>query len=391
MRTTTKPLVICVDDEPQVLEAIKLNVRQKFELLTATSGQQGLQLLHENRTPAVVLSDMRMPGMNGAEFLSQVRAISPDTVRMLLTGHWEVGDTVAAINEGQIFRFLTKPCSAADLLQAIRDGVAQYDLKYAEKVLLEQTLLGSVTAMMDMLSITNPVVFGQATRIRRLCTKIAHHVSPTHLWKLEVASLMSRMGWVALPGELVSKLNHGDDISVAENESVNRANELSEQLVRRIPRLDEIAEIIRGSDVAWSGRKRRHRDAAVEDISDKAQILRIATAFDALTSSGLTDQVAIESLRTPEGQFAPSVLDALDQILSQSAKDSRNVVEVSINQLDVGMSLLEDLTLTNGRLLAVNGYEITESFKERLTNFHDSIDKEKVMVVLNDPAATAGD
>ena len=103
--------ILCVDDEPRVLEGLKLTLRRGFNVATATNGAEGLAVLQQMDGAAVVISDMRMPGMNGAVFLAKVRALWPDCTRLLLTGEPGRDAVVAAVNEGQIFRFLTKPCA----------------------------------------------------------------------------------------------------------------------------------------------------------------------------------------------------------------------------------------------------------------------------------------
>ena len=109
-RTEQRPKVLCVDDEPRVLEGLSLHLRRMYEVEVATSGNAGLAVLERDKTFAVVISDMRMPGMNGAVFLSRSREIAPDAVRMLLTGQTDMTSAVQAVNVGQIFKFLTKPC-----------------------------------------------------------------------------------------------------------------------------------------------------------------------------------------------------------------------------------------------------------------------------------------
>src|ERR1700733_13680361 len=142
--------VLFVDDEPQVLEGIQRALRKQVDLQTAAGGAEGLRLLSEAGPFALVISDMRMPIMNGAQFLAKVRVQSPETVRMILSGQADLQATIAAVNEGHIYRFLSKPCPADQLLAAIADGLKQYRLLTAEKVLLEQTLSGCVTMLIDI-------------------------------------------------------------------------------------------------------------------------------------------------------------------------------------------------------------------------------------------------
>jgi DNA-binding NtrC family response regulator len=118
--------ILFVDDDRGVLDGLERVLHGEFEVETALSGTEGLATIHLFGPFAVVISDMRMPGLDGAEFLARVRELSPLTVRMLLTGHKDLKHAVAAVNDGQIFHYLTKPCSKEEMVSAIRLGLAQY-------------------------------------------------------------------------------------------------------------------------------------------------------------------------------------------------------------------------------------------------------------------------
>src|ERR1700719_1967219 len=133
MRPAT-PSILCVDDEARVLDGLKLTLRRGFEVLTATSGAEGLAMLKRMAGAAVVISDMRMPGMDGAAFLTQVKEQWPESTRLLLTGEAGCDAAVAAVNEGQIFRFLTKPCTPEKLIAAVEAAVRHHQLIMAEKI-----------------------------------------------------------------------------------------------------------------------------------------------------------------------------------------------------------------------------------------------------------------
>ena len=130
--------ILFVDDEAAVLEAIRRMLHSTFTLQTATSGGEGLMTLERDGPFAVVVSDMRMPGMNGAEFLARVRQKAPSTVRMLLTGHADLHTAIDAVNRGQILHFLTKPCPRTVLVAAINSGLDQYRIDIEEKELSRQ-------------------------------------------------------------------------------------------------------------------------------------------------------------------------------------------------------------------------------------------------------------
>jgi DNA-binding NtrC family response regulator len=154
--------VLCVDDEPKILEGVALHLRRHYRISMATSGTEGLAIVGGSDPPAVVVSDMRMPEMDGATFLGKVKEQAPDIVRLLLTGQADMTSAIAAVNQGQIFRFLTKPCNAQTLLAAIAAAAEQYRLLTAERELLEKTLRGSIKALTEVLSLANPLIFGRA-------------------------------------------------------------------------------------------------------------------------------------------------------------------------------------------------------------------------------------
>jgi len=134
------PHVLCVDDEPLMLEGLLDVLRRRYYVRTATSGAEGLQVLAAHGPFTVIVSDFRMPGMDGAAFLSRARLAWPDTIRILLTGQATMEDAAEAVNEGSIYRLLKKPCAPAQLLKALDDAVDQARLVTADRVLVQQRL-----------------------------------------------------------------------------------------------------------------------------------------------------------------------------------------------------------------------------------------------------------
>jgi DNA-binding NtrC family response regulator len=141
MDTASAPKILLVDDEQRVLEGLSMHLRRNFTVQTATSGAAGLERLTADGAIAVVVSDMRMPNMDGATFLARAREIAPTTVRMMLTGQADIDSAIAAINGGQIFRFLTKPTSPANFLAAVTAALTQHRLIVSEKVLTSNVRL----------------------------------------------------------------------------------------------------------------------------------------------------------------------------------------------------------------------------------------------------------
>ena len=132
----TPSRLLFVDDEPNALAGYERQLRNTFDVATARGGAKGFELVEGHGPFAVVVADMRMPGMDGVQFLTHVKRISPSSVRMILTGMADQQTAIQAVNEGNIFRFLTKPCPPEALTRALQAGVDQYRLVNAECELL---------------------------------------------------------------------------------------------------------------------------------------------------------------------------------------------------------------------------------------------------------------
>ena len=171
--------ILLVDDEVNVLQSYQRTLRREFSRLElATGGAQALEMMAKGDPFAVIVSDMRMPSMDGVVFLAKAREAAPRTVRMMLTGNSDLDTAIRAVREGHIFRFLTKPCSSEMLAEALRAGVEQYRLVMAEVELLEKTLSGSVRLLTDLLSLLDPESFGRTDAARATVRSIWRGAGP---------------------------------------------------------------------------------------------------------------------------------------------------------------------------------------------------------------------
>lgn len=382
-----KPTILCVDDESSVLEGLKLNLRRRFEVVTCGSGAEALATLAREPAIAVVLSDMRMPGMDGATLLGKVRAGWPSTVRVLLTGHSDLDSAIAAVNDGQIFRFLTKPCAPPQLLAALEAAAEQHRLVSAERVLLEQTLHGSIKVLVDVLALTSPRSFGRATRIKTLVSELCTAMGMVERWQVEVAAMVSELGSVTLPDELVERLHSGQALSENEQAMVTRSGQVTQQLLANIPRLEAVQAILLGVG--------RARSAAVVGANPEPsvaeagiRVLRLATDFDALEAQGHPAANCVDLLRS-RGRYDSQALVALTKL--RGGPGTRDEVrEVTIASLRVGMVFVRDVKLSSGTLLVARGYEVTAGFLERLRNFRADAVAEPLQVVVPAPKPGSG-
>jgi CheY-like chemotaxis protein len=362
-----RPRLLFVDDEPAVLEALAINFRRGFEVVTATSGDAGLEYLRATSDFAVVVSDMRMPRMDGTTFLALARDAAPDAVRILLTGHTDLEAAIKVVNHGQIFRFLTKPCSRDVLRGAIDSAVIQHRLVTGERILLEQTLRGAVKMLVDVLAITSPAAFGRANHIKTRVLALAAQLGILESWQLEIAALASQLGYIVLPHEVCDKLERRVALTPGEQDMVIQAPKMTEQLLANIPRLEAVRAIL--ALHVHPPQRNPSADSTTQLIELGAHLLRVAIdleAIESMRSDGVTPAVGDLLIRTD--LYDPEVLEAVERLYSQHARGVATKV-VLADELRPGMVLADEVRLATGTLLVARGYEVTPSFIARIQNF----------------------
>jgi CheY-like chemotaxis protein len=362
-----KPCILCVDDEPEVLAGLKMTLRGSYTVLCASGAIAAFHVMEKTNDIAVVISDMRMPEVNGATFLSRLRLKWPDTTRILLTGESGQGPAIAAVNEGQIFRFLTKPCAAPDLLEAVNAAYRQYQLVTHEKTLLQQTLVGSINALVDLLGILSPAAFGRAGRVKRLSMELNKQLGNPPSWELEAAALLSQIGYATLPPPVIDKLYEGKRLTLVEAEQASGAPLVGCKLLSRIPRLERVASIIEMATVI---------DAAATVVPDQlaglAAVLSMVLKVDLMVNAGDSPTVALEKMRIDENPRNAPLLEALSVVVGER-RQARIIREIRLGEVTLGMILLTDVRLDNGALMISRDYEVSHSFMQRLHNFSPSL------------------
>ncbi|MGA2936020.1 MAG: HD domain-containing phosphohydrolase [Syntrophobacteraceae bacterium] len=374
--------ILFVDDDPNILAAFHRQLRKYFPVHTAMGGEEGLRAVVEQDPFAVIVSDLRMPGMDGIQFLSRVREIAPDSVRIMLTGNADLSTAIDAVNEGNIFRFLTKPCEQKTLIKALSAGVRQYQLITAERELLEKTLRGSIKVLSEILQLLNPEAFGRASRITRYAREVASAMGVSDVWQIETAAALSQIGCVMLPESALLKLYKGQDLSGEESQLFAMHPYIGSDLLSHIPRMQTIAKIIanreRNFDASGSPQEESGRG---EDIPPGARILKVVLDFDIRKSSGISDGEAYGSLAKRPGRYDPDVLSALREILAARSRDEERTVMAG--ELVDGMILAEDVRIMDGRMLVARGYEVNRTLLERIKNFSEKPGiKEPVRVIV---------
>jgi len=382
MTELNRARILMVDDESSVLEGLQRQLQTQFDLTLVTEPKKALKLVMSQGPYAVIVSDMRMPGMDGVTLLYSVRSLAPDTVRVLLTGFGDMDAAVAAVNEGNIFRLLSKPCPGKTLIRALEASIEQHRLVTAQRVLLEQTLLASLKTMTDILAIVNPEAFGRALRTRKLISELAASDPVATPWQSEIAAMLAQMGWVTLPGETAKKLYHGGALTAAEQAMADKLASMTGQLVSDIPRLEYVREILRYQDKHFDGEGPPANGNSGEAIPWGSRALKAASDFDVLESQGYSAEKALEIMRARAGWYDPAMLEAISRVRNHHSRETR-ILHLPLRALRPGMVLTEDVTARSGTVLFARGQEATPSLVERIKNLDlDSEVEDPVVVAL---------
>ena len=348
--------VLCVDDEPRVLDGMRRTLGMNFEVKTAEGGAQALALLGGTERFAVTISDMRMPGMDGAAYLEKAAEKDPDMVRMLLTGQSDIQAAIRAINQGRIFRFLTKPCDTDVLHQAVEDALEQHRLICAERELLQKTVYGCVKVLTEMLSLANPVAFTRVGRIKRLVESAARRLDLPDPWQLELAVALVHLGYVGMPPDLLERAYTGKPIDEKEKQLLSGSAKMAHRLMADIPRMDAVLSIVEklGEPAPpIDGLKASSKEGR---LPWALHVILAAQRADELSFGHPLQRLIMDALKAEK--YHPAVIEALGRA-DYYALQQRKTIAIGAKKLEPGMFLLEDAQSEAGVMITKGGQEVT--------------------------------
>ncbi|EHJ49037.1 response regulator receiver protein [Solidesulfovibrio carbinoliphilus subsp. oakridgensis] len=386
-----KPRIMFVDDDQEILAAYARAFRKRYAVEVAAGPEVGLDMLRAGLPVAVVVSDLRMPGMDGVEFLGRVREIRPEAVRIILTGFADIGVAMAAVNKSKVFSFLTKPCPEADLEEALAAALRQYQLLAAEKELLRGTVRGTIKLLTNLLEMVNPEAFGKSSRVKRLAVDLGAYLGVEDAWRLELAAMLSQIGCAAMPAESLRRAYRGEPLPGDKAYEFAMHPRIAADLVSNIPRLREVAEIIAYQEKRYDGGGLPPDGTSGERIPLGARILKVALDFDTLEAlyrykrqSANPVAEALDRMGDREGWYDPDVFGALQSLAT--LPDGFEPRLVPVEELAPGMLLDQDVLDLKGELALSRGLELNTVSIRRLAGQAGQTGKKARWRVLVPPA-----
>lgn len=417
----TPATLLCVDDEQNILSALKRLFRPAgYRLLTAESGAEALAIM-EREPVDLVISDMRMPEMDGATFLTHVVQRWPTTKRILLTGYADLSSTIAAVNNGHIYRYVSKPWEDSDLRLAVQHGLEQQFLERERIRLLELTqnqnaelqdlnanlerkvadrtaelreandglermhndlkasYVSTVKVFAHLLEMREQTVAGHSRRVADQARRLAQHMNldPDAVQAVLFAALLHDIGKIALPDQLISK--PFNSLPAPEREKVMQHPAVGQGLLMGLDYLHQAAQLIRSHHERWDGQgyPDQLKGAA---IPLGARILAVVNDYDALQRGTLATvrfspaQAREYLTENKSRRYDPAVVDAYLTMLGHE-EGSLAVQEraMSSSTLEPGMVLSRDLVTRDGVLLLSAGYVLDKKLIEKIQQFETAV------------------
>lgn len=357
--------ILFVDDDASLLSSYQRALKQEFHIITAPGGREGIEIIKNGGSFAVIVSDLRMPEMDGIQFLAKVKELAPKSVRMMLTGFADLQMSIEAVNRGNIFRLMTKPCPPEDLISILNDGIGQFRLVNAEKELLERTLSGSIKVLADILSLVSPKAFSHSTRTRRIVKLLSNELRVVNSWQLEIAAMLSQLGCVTIPDAILQKIYEGTALEAEELKMYQGYPKAGSDLVANIPRLERITSIIEHQERLYA--KSENGGPKGDDLLLESRILKVALDYDLLLMQGFESGIAFVEMKKRDGWYDQKVMNALERIVALENK--YEIKEVLVEELNTKMILAENIVDTKGILLVSKGQEVTTSMRIKINNY----------------------
>ncbi len=405
-------VVLCVDDEPNILSALRRLLRPSgYRVLMAESGAEGLDMMASEQVD-LVISDMRMPNMDGAAFLAAVKAGWPDVVRILLTGYADMASTIDAINRGEIFRYVTKPWVDSDMLLTLRQGLERKALEADKRRLealtqqqnetlrqlneslevkvqartaelqkanerLKNSFLNSIKIFSSLIELRHPALAGHSRRVAAMGRSLALKVGMDAKAAQEVflAGLLHDIGKIGFPDKLLAKPVR--TMAFDELQVYNKHPLAGVHALMAFDELGTAARMIRHHHERYDGQGFPD-GARGNDIPLGARVLAVANDFDSLqigtfSAQQFTPKEAKQIMEKDRGKrYDPLVLDALFELTGAPPAPPLREVRLRLSELKPGMVLTRDFVSREGALLLGADHKLDAKLIEKMQAYEAS-------------------
>ena len=366
--------VLVVDDTVDNIDVLRSILGEKYKVKVALNGQKALNIA-KKRPPDIILLDIMMPGMDGYEVCRRLKD-NPATKKIpviFVTAKGEVEDETKGFELGAV-DYIVKPVSPPIVRARVKTHLELKNSRQYIEQLLSKTLLGSIKLLTDILAFVNPRRFSQAARLKRYAHDISMYLGLPDIWRIEIAALLSHIGIVTIPTQILNKVEKKIRLSAGERQLYATYPSMGHDLLENIPRMESAAKMIahQQDTLCIPTTSGNPLDWDIEELG--GQILKVVIEYDHLIMKGKNSKAAIIELRNRGGLYPPFLLDALleSQRVIKSPKTDEEVLSktvVNVTDLRSGMILEDDLVTEDGTVIIFKGNEISSSMLNLLTRY----------------------
>ncbi|MEW5821735.1 MAG: HD domain-containing phosphohydrolase [Cyanobacteriota bacterium] len=326
--------ILVVDDEINNLKLLKRTFRKDYNVFMASGGHEGLEIMRVNKID-LVITDQRMPGMCGVDFLEKTVEEFPDTIRLIITGYTDADALIKAINTGRVYRYIKKPWEPEELKNTVKRALESYQLNIDNQKLtmdLKELFSGTISAITEALDAKDEFTSGRSKRVTKYAIEIGRKLGldDTELQELELAGLLHDIGMIGIPESI---LNKEGELTTEEYSIIKQHSPKGVKILENIRQLENVVVMIKFHHERYDG-KGYPEGLAGEEIPLGARIISVADAYDGMVSDrpyrkGLDHNVAIEIIRKDSGtHFDPVAVEAFLEIVEET-KDVTDEIDTS--------------------------------------------------------------
>ncbi len=360
-----KPKTLIVDDSPENIYILMGILKNQYTILAAKNGEDALYTVQTDPTINLILLDIMMPKMDGYTVCRRLKEdhMHKNIPVIFISALSEIDTIVNGFEIGGV-DYITKPFHPKEVLVRVNTQIELQQTKTDVQSLLSNTFAGSIKAMIDLLSFSNPALVEKANRIRRYARGIYQKlpIEVEEVWNIDLAVMLSQIGCLALP-EIMRKKNSHFLLTNEEQTRYEQYPLLGAEVIARIPRLESVAEIIRYQLYHPSRLKKDLPEIVVLGSS----LLNILLTFDDLVENGLTAKQAIAKLKEQVPSYSSTLINGLNEFVENET--NIRMLSVDVDKLEPGMTLYKDLVSQTGEVLLIKGTELNESLIQLIKRF----------------------
>ncbi len=369
MKELSDCTVLVVDDTEANVDILVDALGELYDVSVAMDGVAALEAIAEE-TPDLILLDIMMPEMDGYEVCRRLKGDEryASIPVIFLTALTEIENKTKGFQMGAV-DYITKPFEIAEVNARVKTHLKLRLAELELRDLVVKTLGGAIDVLTEILSVANPTAFSRTSRLKGHVTKMMAAANLTAFWQIRMAAMLSQIGCVIVSPETIEKIFRGQNVTVDETKTYHRHPQIGYDLIRKIPRLSEVAEIIARQQELQKETGFQGDDQAQRMIQIGSRILKLALDYEKLTYSGKTPAEALAALKTNEREFGAKLLELFSRMIGSEPEPAhKEVRELYPQDIAVGMVISRDVFTSSDVVLIKAGTKVNSFLFEILSN-----------------------